>query len=295
MGFLADDLIASVRRRASVPAAQNAFTAADILALADEETRNTIVPLIMSVREDYYLYDYDYTTSAGTLTYRFPARAVGSKLREVAKITGSGVTQVTSRLPRVAHENIATAYDGFYVKGNTLTLTQDPASTTLRLTYCIRPNALVLQAEAGLILTVNSSTKVVTLNNAPATFTNGVTYDFVRGRPGFEHLAIDASASISGGTMTFSAALPADLQAGDYVCLSEETPIPQMPVELHSVLAERVALRIMEGQGNSEALDNVRASYEEMKQNALTLITPRVDASPTKLANYGSLVRGFPW
>lgn len=78
---------------------------------------------------------------------------------------------------------------------------------------------------------------------------------------------------------------------GDYVSLAGETIIPQIPDELHSMLAQRVACRCLEALGDREGLGAANAKLAEMESKTAILINNRVEGSPQKVVNHNSPLR----
>lgn len=81
------------------------------------------------------------------------------------------------------------------------------------------------------------------------------------------------------GTIT----IPEKLIVGDVIALPEETIIPQIPVELHSMLAQRAAMRCLEALGDSQGLQNAAAKLADMENKTGMLIDNRVESSPKKI------------
>lgn len=78
---------------------------------------------------------------------------------------------------------------------------------------------------------------------------------------------------------------------GDYIALAGETIIPQIPDELHSMLAQRVACRCLEALGDREGLAAANAKLVEMETKTAILINDRVEGSPQKVVNHNSPLR----
>jgi hypothetical protein len=88
--------------------------------------------------------------------------------------------------------------------------------------------------------------------------------------------------------------IPYFLAVGDHVALAEQCCIPQIPDDLHVYLAQKVAERILEAQGDLAGLQAAQAKSKEMEFRAGTIIDNRVDESPPKLVNrYGILRSGL--
>ena len=296
MAYTTEDLIAPAKLYAAIPTAQATFQTADFLRIANEELLTYVVPLITSQREDFFIAHYDVTLQNNVTEYRIPPRAIGTALRSVWVIDSQ--SQLV-RFPRISREDLEGANRGFYIDANVLSLVvDDPAQVTtigptMRMTYHQRPGTLVATSAVGTIATVTPATNTVTITAAPGTFNSSATYDLIRGRPGFEPLAIDRSCTVAGTTLTFSSALPSELQAGDVVSLAGESNIPQIPPEMHPLLSRRVALRCLEAMGDGENLQACASILARMESDAVKLITPRVAGNVERIVNRSSLFRSF--
>jgi len=82
----------------------------------------------------------------------------------------------------------------------------------------------------------------------------------------------------------------ANIQVGDYVCLANECIIPQIPPDLHNVLAERTAARILAAQGDSEGLQISNAKLQEIEVRQGSLLDNRVEGAPQKVLARHSLL-----
>ena len=82
----------------------------------------------------------------------------------------------------------------------------------------------------------------------------------------------------------------ANIQVGDYVCLANECIIPQIPPDLHNVLAERTAARILSALGDSEGLQASNAKLQEIEIRQGTLLDNRVEGAPQKVLARHSLL-----
>lgn len=294
MAWTTTELIASVKRRTGMPVAQATFTTAEILSIANEEMQSYVVPLLLKEREDYYTTSYDVTLVDGVLAYSLPPRAIGGKLREIFLMDAQGRP---INLPRVSQSQLEYASFGCYFEDNALTLINDGPSSvfrlgvSLRMVYQLRPNDLVETSAAGVISTFNETNRTVTVSSVPAGFSGNTSWDIVRASPGFETIGIGLTGTLSSSTVTFSADLPARLAAGDYLCLREQSPVPQIPPELHPLLAQRVAANILESKQMTEKLGPVVAKLQGMEKDARSLIAPRIDGEASRVVNRRSLHR----
>lgn len=300
MAYTTTTLLADVRRAAMLPDTSNTGTAdADLLAAGDKEMQGRLVPLVMKAREEYFVRSLDYTITANQAAYRVPPRAIGGKLRDAFVVQSSSLQALArlepERLPEFS--TVASVPWAFYMEGNSLVLVPTPASTanTLRVKYFVRPNRLIATTAARQITSVTAATpsalytRIGLASSVPGGWTSSLTYDVVKATPGFEHAAIDLipTGGLSGSNFdTLTSALPSGFgssNVGDWVCLAEESPIPQLPAELHQLLGQRIACRVLQALGDLEALKSAERDAERMEGEALSLIQPRTDGTPRKL------------
>jgi hypothetical protein len=170
-------------------------------------------------------------------------------------------------------------------------------------------------------MVVDMSLTNIIFNQLPTTYTNpetlevddnfftvGTYVDFLQTNPGNRTYAYDVQIkSISGTTAAFNTsdlqimsgnggpnALPLtfiNLKVGDYIAQVNECIIPQIPVELHTALAERAAARILSALGDTEGYARSAARIQEMNQKKEQLIGSRVEGSVSKVFNRYSLIR----
>jgi len=290
--YTSTELLASIKRRGLIPTSESTFTAANFYSVVDEEVQTYIVPLLLSVREEYFVVNEDITVTAGTTDYYIPYRAIGNRLRDVTIADGNGGYRPLTRLEPDLIDQFSegiSASDSYYLRGNQIVLVGTGVTGTLRVTYYQRPGRIVATTAVGEITAVAGSN--VTISSAPSTFTTSVTYDFIKGKPGFDTLGKDFSASAAGTTMTFTSSPPTGLAVGDFVCLSNESPIAQIPVELHPLLAQRTTATMLHALGDAKA-ENAYAVADKMEARILKVLTPRTDGSNRYIVNRFGVGRG---
>lgn len=302
-----DDIIASVKRRAMIPGSQSTFTDTDFLAFADEEMSLGLVPSVLRVHEDYLLWSVDIPMVNNQSSYPIPYRAIGNKAREIAfkdvngniiEMTRIGIEQLPDYNGRSASSNRIYAY---YLENNKIKLV--PTITTgvsgsLRVSYYLKPNKLVKLNRVAVVQSIDTVTGAVVVNAIPSDFQVTQKLDLISTRSPHVTLNFDVmAANINNitNTITFNLSdLPADLEVGDHICMSGETAIPQIPSDLHVVLAHRVAARCLEAMGDTEGLQAANAKLAEMEFNTTTLIDNRSEGSPKKVfSRHGFLRQGI--
>jgi hypothetical protein len=293
--FTSDVLVASIKRRGSIPTSQNLIKQADFYALINEELQSNLVPYLMSVREEYFVADFDYSIQLNKTTYRIPQRAIGGKLRDVLYVRVGGSAYPLPRLDEAEVASNNNSLNGFYLFGNSVVLNPIPTNTsdTLRLRHFRRPNTVVDVSACGQVTAINTVTNQVTCSSVPTSFTTNVLCDFVKAQSGFECLQIDSPiVNISGSTITFSS-LPTDLAIGDWISLAGESPIPQIPQELHPLLAQLVTVKCLEALGDAGGLSVAQSKLKELQESLMHVIAPRVDGEMKKIKSSTSLISGL--
>lgn len=265
----------------------------------------------LQLKEEYLVFDEYRLILPNTSNYTIPERALGSKLREVSYRdtldsynNGAGneyeLTQIAvdDRYDMYANTLETSNWKRFYIEGSELCLFPDVGSNPtgyIRFFYHIRPGTLVPDSEVATIASIDRTTGVILLANAPTKFQAGREFDFIRARSPHNIISIDKTASsYSTGTKTIQFNvddIPATLQAGDYVAYAGESCIPSVPTELHSILAQRVAQRVLEAIGDSAGLTNATNKLSEMEANMAVMLNSRVEGAPRKIVNKNNLMR----
>jgi hypothetical protein len=284
VNYTASALLASIRRRGALPTATAVGCAdADLLSVANEELQSYLAPLILDLREEYFAFRSTLTTAAGTAEYRIPSRAIGAKLREVEILATGGEVRNLELISLDELEEWPQSGQGtpgaFYLRGNSVALVPTPsAAETLRLTYFLRPSEVTATAgNYATIATLSGST--ITTSGAHG-FTTATVCDFVKAQSPFEILSIDATPAVASGSDLEFASVPSDLAVGDYVCKAELSPVPQLPADFQPLLAQRVAMKVLESLGLSGKHELAARRLVEMEEQLRRTFAPRVDGEP---------------
>lgn len=280
-------LLAQARRLAFAPTNSAAGSAdSDLISDMDFEMRSVLTPKLRSINEEYFVTHSDTTISSGVSSYAIPTRAVAGSLRDVQLVRTDNSLQYLPRLeiselPMIMGINPTQAGTplGWYPEGNNLIMFPSPGVGigSLRQYYEQRPGDLVALSAAGLISQINTGTGVVTCN-IPGTFTTSQSYDFVKGTPHFDTWATNKTATAVGGaTITFATTdLPSNLAVGDYVCLAGQSPVPQIPYELHPLLLQSLIIQILGSTGQRGKLQDAERKYGAMATQAWDSLLPRI-------------------
>ena len=280
-------LINKVKLWAAVPSSQPAFSVANLLVLMTDELRTNIAPLLMSCMEEFYVVYQDFTISSSTTSFNIPARAIGLKLRDVKIVDGSGTE---TDVPRINPDHSQSHNFGFYMRGNKIFFLSpgDYATYSLRLYYYTRPSTLIETTAAATITTVGTDTLVV--SSVPSTWTSPMTVDVVQATSPYGLIGTSVTSTWTGTTFTLS--VPADTAVGDYICIQEESPVPFLPEEWHSLLTQAVVIRVMEALLDKKGLEVSLRRFDDMKQKAFDIISPRIDGELARINPYESFLDG---
>lgn len=292
-----DDLIRSLKRRALIPTDQSTFSNEDFLEILNEEMDTGILPYLLEQHEEHLVNYVDLPADQeAPFEYIIPYRAIGNKLRDISLVDTSGNFYEVSRssLEEISDYSSFTTLNNhgvFYLENNKVVFMNVNAnpSSKIRMYFYLRPSTLVLEKDAGRITSIatGATETVLTLANFPSDFANNPLFDIVGSKSPNKLKSFDITASIvnqNTKSVTISNdLLPDDLVVGDYVCEAEESPFPQIPTELHPILAQRGAVYCLESLGDTEGLGNAARKLQSMEKGVTNLIENRVEGAPQKI------------
>lgn len=298
MAWTWTELLDEIKVRAMMPTANDTFTSARLLNLANKCLWSEVVPYVNSVREGYFSYDVTFAVNSNTEYYRIPSRAVGGKLENIYLLRGTDKldlnrfyeddTTSTQEAPSYSGPGVYLKRDKVYLRP----LDGDGYSS-LVMTIVMRPNELVTQSDAAQITGIASN--VLTCSTVPSSWTSSNTFDLVQQNPHFDWLGIDLAASAvttgASGTITLSTTPSSDLAVGDWVSLAGKSPVVQLPAECFPLLAQSVAVTLLRSQGDKEALGDAIAASGYLKEQILSLLTPRIEEEGKKIVNRTGILR----
>lgn len=297
--YTATQLLADIRRKGHIPPSQTPFLDDDLLALATEEQNTSILRQIKTARENYYLTYSDLATNTNNI-YTIPERAIGGALTDVHIVNGTQIYTVgrTETNEQFATDSSPTGYWSFLIVGNEIHILPTVTTGTVRLWHLRRPNTLVVNTSAAQVTAVSSTT--LTFASLPTAFSaTGALFDCINAQPPFGWRFVDYTpTSITSTTMVFSS-LPTDeygaaaIQVGDWVALSGQTPVPQMPVEFWPLLVQRTVVKYYEIQGYAEKMGLAQKKLMEMEKDVMELINPRVANEPKRIVSDSNIIGGY--
>jgi len=238
--------------------------------------------MMLKLNEEFFLQSKDFTITQGG-TYRIPRRAVGAKIRDLKKVDSSGNY---SSIDRLFEEDRPKSQSGFYMLRNSVELSIDFSSGTLRMSYLARPNTLVATSACGQITSINTGTNQVVISSTPSTFATNTVVDLIQNNNPYDLLAMDSTlTAVSGTTLSF-ASLPTDLAVGDWVCLATESPVPMIPEEMHPVLIQSALVKCLSSK-KDKVYDQEMITLDKVTADAINMLDPRVENNSMKLRSGG--------
>lgn len=298
------ELLKSIKRRAVTPESQNLFTDQDLLDFATEEIESYIVQTITKQQENYFLVSQDIAIVPGQSRYAIPYRATGNKLKDLAFIPQNNPTEICEMseidLGEVPDYNYSGNTDqpySYFTASNEICLVPETNNYvgTLRFSFYLRTNSLVPMEEVGVITAIDFDLGIITVDKVPENFQVTDLYDLVMERSPHKIISYDSAVSsvdVGTGQITFGPGnLPTSLRVGDHVCRATETAIPNVPSDLHNLVAHRAAARILEAIGDTEALQIAELKSQQLGQNAADTVDNRVETSAKKIVNRNGLMR----
>ncbi len=290
--YATEQLIENVKRRCTVPTSQLTLEDSDFCALANDEMQDIVVPLLMSVKSEYFLDFVDVTATVnGEIT--IPEAAVGEKLRSVCWVQNTSPL-ILNNLPRIDLDVVAGVgpinynyITGFYIQGNKLMLYPNnsfASNQTIRLYYFKRTLVLTDSSNYSKIVSIDPMALSIVVDGVPSDWVVGTRLNCVSATPSFQTTnELMTIASISSPTIFLDNV--DGLVIGDYISQEGYSAIPQIPLEAHAYLAQLTAVKCLETVADRPGMEVAQAKANEMKQNMLTITTQRVDGSVKKIIN----------
>jgi len=288
------DLIESVRTTITAPNNQTLLTEDRLLALANEEIDSKVVPMMCSLNQDYFVTMEEESMVADTAEYDIPYRSVGRTLRDLkVRDSANSVRDVVKVALEDAHLSSHQSLPlSFYFKGDQIVMVPTPIDTqwTLQKFYLLKPNSLVQLSKAGKVTAVSGNT--LTLDNVPSAFVASATIDIIQGKQGNRLRAMDQSITNVSGSQITVATVPTGTVIGDYVGISCESPVIQLPDEIFPYLTFLTSKRCLEALGDYEGSNALEKEIQIRKKNCEYLLAPRIEGESTKILQRFGLLRG---
>lgn len=124
------------------------------------------------------------------------------------------------------------------------------------------------------------------LNSLPEDFLSNFHFDFVQNTSPNKILHYEIrfnSINQLSKEISFPAELVSDVIVGSYINIAEQTFVPNIPTELHPILAQRVAVSCLEAMGDEQNKQSAERKLAKMEQDAGTFLDNRVEGAAQKI------------
>jgi len=130
------------------------------------------------------------------------------------------------------------------------------------------------------------SCKAYSVTNLPKDFPNIIHFDFVQNIS--PNKILNYNIPINGidqntNTLYFKASQVPSVSVGSYITKAEETIVPNIPTELHPILAQRVAVACLEAMGDEQNKQSAERKLASMEKDANTFLDNRVEGASQKI------------
>lgn len=296
MAKTGNQILTGIKRRVTVPASQPLLSDDDILAMVDDIVQSRLVPVIISMRQDFFVTTLDVPIIANQVDYDIPPRAVGRTLRDLKRKLADG-NKVDMTLVGVEDEHFS-ALTGipnqFYFKGDKVALSPMPSSTegSIEMWYELMPSRITTTDNAAVVTSISGDD--VSVTSVPSSLAIGDDIDFVAGCPGHFLKGMDKTiTNIVGNVISFGTdEVPTTLAAGDYISPAGYTPVIQLPDECYPYLESETCYRMLQAISDYEGAKFLQADIEIELRNLKMLLEPRIRGEATKIIPRMGLARG---
>ena len=309
LAYTTEELIEEVRNQYQVgDSGSLGTTDDDILRYLNKEMMLELIPQVSKLHEEFFivteLIALTKTNTIADTHVKIPDRAVAQSLRDAFLKRGASRLP----LPRINREDLA-AFEtdrgggeemrGYFIENVRIRVFPSiRTGDSIEVAYMFRPSQLVKAASYRTIASVDTNLNTVTLTGSvPVPFALNDLIDIHGPNSGAEIRVWDNEITAI-SSLTLTLADPIDgtdtregrqiVEVGDYAVPREQSAIPMLPRELHTILAQSAVVRL------SEAIDD-QAKYQ-MHLNHLNrelklmefVMGKRVVGRPRKVVNRNS-------
>jgi hypothetical protein len=124
------------------------------------------------------------------------------------------------------------------------------------------------------------------LAQTPNKFLNNNLFDFVQNISPNKIISYDISVNSIDQTLNVIRFKKEDVEhipQGSYITIAEETIVPNIPTELHPILAQRVAVACLEAMGDEQNKQSAERKLANMEKDAGTFLDNRVEGAIQKI------------
>lgn len=270
---LTSRFVSAVRRQGSIP---STYLASDILEAGDGEIQAVFIPLLESVRQNFFVREM-----TGAVDERgripLPTRAISAALRNVQLQVGNSWVPLPNRALEEADSLSGGQPAAYYLDAGSVALLPTGSSGTLRIRYTSRPGRMVLDTDGATSGVISGVTPGPTTTAIATAYVGTPTVDIISSGPAHQQKAIDVvSAAVPNTSLT---EMPI---AGDYVCAPDTSPFVPLPEELFAALVHRTTGIILRAQAYDEEASIQLSIADEAIKATLPMLLPRNEGNPQR-------------
>ncbi len=282
-------------------ASQSRLSDLNILDFADKISTSHIVPIINSLKQEFFITSSVETLVAAQSHYSIHYRAVGRTVRELQILDEDD--DVICDLPLVSLEDayrnetpVAGPYSSHF-EGDKIVILPTPATGVtdqLKQFFALKQSRLIKTTEARTVVSKTATTITLSGTDLPDEFIADALVDFIQRKSGCSILGMDkAIVSVLGQVVTFATGdIPTALAVGDYLAPAEYSPMIMLPDEAFDLLEVMTAQRCLRAGSDFEGANAFEDDRKEAKTNMIDLLTPRQKGEPVVIINQRGLLRG---
>lgn len=309
MDYSTERLISGAKLRTMAPDNQFRFTDAEYLRLMDDEMQTRLIPLIMSVRENYYLKNSSYTIQVtdvagfgddefGLLPFGSPTpistsdlleRAIGLITKDIWWMDLNG--NVLGQVPQLTFKDISSTdpVSGYYFESSKIIFypAQNFNNQNIKVHWFRKPNTLTASENCARVVFVNTTNSTIQVDAVPTGWGIGTMVDILKGKQGFDSILDSVMITGIAGTVLTLDDISETITTGDYVCPEGYACVAQIPVNAYPLLEQLGAIKILESLKDSQGMQNAMVQYDRLEQGFKGIISNRSQSNLRKVVGRG--------
>jgi hypothetical protein len=316
LSWTTTELLVDVREQARLSDDDPSATDTIILREATRILHSVYVPKVRKARADYYVQEAWIDIEAGRAAYPIPRRATTASVRRVRVSDPDGDNErdlKPASIEDISRNATSTRPTHYALLDDRLVLWPVPTTDdlyTLRVQFEYRPGQLIAEDDAyspagyswdALAPYTTEDSHLFLFDVSPdPPFVDGDMVDVIRKDPPFAVVlmdgVVDVTVSVSDRFVLTSWIGPRErLEVAAaypryYVCAAGETPIPQIPAEMHPALALHTAAKIIKPI-DPQMANELGLDADRQLQEHLEIMSPRKQGTGLKVRSRSSLAR----
>jgi hypothetical protein len=283
MAFDTQRLISQVNIKATLP--QGRYTDSEILDTSNDILLSQMVPLILNLKEEYYVAKSTLAVVAGVGSYPVPSDSFGLSLREVKIVSSGNIIDLSRIDPGDISSTDTGSPNSFYLEGQNVVLYPTPQTggDSLVLSYYKTPSELVLTSATSNISAIDTGTGVISCVPVSG-WTTANQFQFTSRENGHKVLAsgLTATALDTVSITVATSDIPSTLAVGDSVSISGKASYVEIPDSCFPLLVQMIANEFLENLGDAGPLQIGLQKAEQLKANVVSFLGVRVLGAPKR-------------